>query len=83
MKTNNNGNGYYWLGDKLHREDGPAVERPNGTKEWWVNGKRHREDGPAFEGSNGRKQYYIDGKRIKCSSDEEFIRLVKLKMFWQ
>ncbi len=28
------------LGCVLHREDGPAVTRPNGTKEWWIHGKR-------------------------------------------
>jgi hypothetical protein len=25
----------YFIGDKLHRLDGPAIERPDGTKEWW------------------------------------------------
>ena len=25
---------------KLHREDGPAVVKPDGTQEWWRNGKR-------------------------------------------
>lgn len=28
------------LNGKLHREDGPAVVRPDGTKEWWVEGHR-------------------------------------------
>ena len=23
---------------KLHRENGPAVEKDNGDKEWWING---------------------------------------------
>jgi hypothetical protein len=27
--------------DKLHRIDGPAVERANGTKEWYINGKEY------------------------------------------
>ena len=28
-----------WYRDgKLHREDGPAVERSNGTKEWYRDG---------------------------------------------
>jgi hypothetical protein len=30
---------FWWLNDKLHREDGPAVEYPDGTKEWWLNGE--------------------------------------------
>jgi hypothetical protein len=29
----------WWLDDKRHREDGPAMERANGNKEWWLNGK--------------------------------------------
>jgi hypothetical protein len=24
---------------KLHREDGPAIERADGTKEWYLDGK--------------------------------------------
>jgi hypothetical protein len=26
--------------DKLHRLDGPAIERANGSKGWWINGKQ-------------------------------------------
>ena len=48
---------------KLHRVDGPAVERADGTKEWCVNGKFHREDDPAVEYANGTKEWWIDGKR--------------------
>ena len=47
---------------KLHRLDGPAVERADGTKEWWVDGKRHRLDGPAVEWANGYKSWYMNGK---------------------
>ena len=28
----------WYLNDKLHRLDGPAVEYSDGTKLWWVNG---------------------------------------------
>ena len=31
------GHKWWFLHDKLHREDGPAVERANGYKEWWLN----------------------------------------------
>ena len=27
------------LKGRLHREDGPAIERANGQNEWWVNGE--------------------------------------------
>ena len=38
-----NGNKFYYVNNKLHREDGPAIEYTNGGKEWYINGKRHRE----------------------------------------
>ena len=44
MTMNKNGDKYWYVNDKLHRENGlPAVEYANGNKEWYVNGKRHRE----------------------------------------
>src|SRR5665213_1239100 len=47
---------------KLHREDGPAVEREDGTREWWRDGNRHREGGPAIERQSGTRQWWRDGK---------------------
>jgi hypothetical protein len=54
-----------WYNDKekLHRLDGPAIERANGDKSWYIDGKLHRLDGPAFECANGDKSWYVDGKR--------------------
>ena len=35
------GDKYWWVNDKLHREGGlPAIEHANGDKYWYVNGKR-------------------------------------------
>lgn len=49
--------------DKLHREDGPAIEYNNGDKKWFVDGKLHRKDGPAVEcGSINIEEWYLDGK---------------------
>ena len=48
--------------NKLHREDGPAIERGDGLREWWQNGKLHRLDGPAIERPNGRKAWCRRGK---------------------
>ena len=62
-KTYPNGDKVWFLNDKRHREDGPAVERANGDKEWWLNGKLHREDGPAAEWANGDKEWWLNGKR--------------------
>jgi hypothetical protein len=52
----------WYLNDKLHREDGPAVEWANGTKRWYLKGKLHREDGPAIEYACGSKSWYLNGK---------------------
>jgi len=54
---------YYYLNDKLHREDGPAIERRNGDKEWWIHGKCHREDGPACEYAFG-KFYFLNDQEF-------------------
>jgi len=29
----------WYLNDKRHRVDGPAIEYPNGSKQWWLNGE--------------------------------------------
>jgi hypothetical protein len=31
---------------------------------------------------NGEKHYYYHGKEIKCHSDQEYFKLLKLKAFW-
>ena len=48
VKVYPNGDKSWWLNDKLHREDGPAMEGADGNKFWHLNGKLHREDGPAM-----------------------------------
>jgi len=81
-KTDSNGDKHWYLDDKRHRTDGPAIELANGDKRWYLDGKRHRTDGPAMEYANGDKVWYLDDKQIDCSSQEEFERLLKLKVFW-
>ena len=77
VTVNEYGTKHWYLHDKLHREDGPAIEWANGDKYWYINGKCHREDGPAMECVNGDKYWFIDGEflteagfnaRIKQSS---------------
>ena len=63
VKVHTNGDKFWYLNDKIHREDGPAVEYSNGDKYWWINGKLHREDGPAIEWANGYKSWYLNDKR--------------------
>jgi hypothetical protein len=55
----------YYLNDKLHRKDGPAIEASNGTKYWCKEGLLHRDDGPAAEHFNGSKVWYKNGKFVK------------------
>lgn len=53
----------WWRDGRLHRDDGPAVERPDGRREWWRDGQRHRADGPAIECADGYRSWYLDGQR--------------------
>ena len=53
-----------YLNGKLHREDGPAVERPDGIKVWYLNGDIHREDGPAYENPDGTKGWWLNGEEV-------------------
>jgi hypothetical protein len=69
VKVYANGDKYWYLNGKRHREDGPAKEHSNGNKSWWLNGKLHREDGPAIEWANGDKDWYFKGKYL---TEEEF-----------
>ena len=62
VKVYSDGTKEWYLNGKLHREDGPAIERSNGTKQWYLNGKLHREDGPAYEGSSGTKEWCLNGE---------------------
>jgi hypothetical protein len=52
----------WFLNDKLHREDGPAIEYACGSKSWYLNGKLHREDGPAVEWADGDKFWWRNDK---------------------
>jgi hypothetical protein len=39
------GNKRWYLNDKLHREDGPAIEYADGDKSWYLNGEYVTEEG--------------------------------------
>ena len=68
VKVHTDGYKSWWLNDKRHREDGPAVEWADGDKHWWLNGNLHREDGPAVECTNGDKHWFLNGE---CLTEEE------------
>jgi hypothetical protein len=71
----------FWYDDNHvpHRDDGPAIIYNNFDKStyWIKHGKYHRLDGPAIFDQD--PQWWIEGIRINCSTNEEFLRIVKLK----
>jgi len=77
-----NDHAWYRAG-KLHREDGPAVERPNGYKGWYQHGKRHREDGPAREWADRHKEWWINGQEMSEEDHKQWLRTNKLKRFFK
>lgn len=47
----------------FHRENGPAVVKPDGTFYYYSHGKLHRENGPAIVRTNGTEEFWINGIR--------------------
>jgi hypothetical protein len=87
MTTDDEGNKFWWLNNRIHREDGPAIEFADGSKEWYLNGEHHRTDGPAVEYADGHKEWWLDGywisfegwlKQATGLTDEEKV-MFKLK----
>jgi NTP pyrophosphatase (non-canonical NTP hydrolase) len=64
VKEYANGDKYWYLNDKLHREEGPAIESASGGKYWYLKGKLHREDGPAVEYADGSKSWWLDDEEV-------------------
>lgn len=81
-KMNDDGDLFWYKGNLFHRDDGPTIEWADGSKEWHKDGKLHREDGPAVELANGYDLWFYEGNQVDCLSQEEFIRIIKLKAFW-
>ena len=79
---NADGDKSWYRNGQRHRDDGPAIEWANGNKYWHRNGQLHREDGPAIEFADGDKRWFFRDKRIDCETNEEFLKLMKLKAFW-
>jgi len=54
----------YYVNDKLHRDDGPAIiDYTWGVRQWFRDNLRHREDGPAIEQDDGYKEWWINHQR--------------------
>ena len=75
MKIDAHGTKHWYLGNKLHREDGPAVEYPDGKKYWYLDDKWHREDGPAIEYADGTKSWFLNDIKF---SFEDYIQELRL-----
>lgn len=53
---------YYFKNNKLHREDGPAIDSFNGDSEWYIDGVIHRIGGPAYSSLDERyHEWYENG----------------------
>jgi hypothetical protein len=44
VKVYDNGNRWWFLNDKRHREDGPAVEYASGARRWYLNDEEYTEE---------------------------------------
>ena len=82
IKIDKLGTARYYCNGQLHREDGPAIEYTNGSNSWYFHGLLHREDGPAVINADGTMIWYYNYSMVDVSSNEEFLRLMKLKPFW-
>ena len=71
VKVNDNKDKLWYLNDKLHREDGPAIEYADGYKYWFLNDKLHRVDGPAIECDDGRREWYLNGELLKVENKDD------------
>jgi len=76
----------YINNNNWHRLNGPARIWSDGSEWWYKNNLMHRLDGPALIEKNTKnvefKNWYYEGNKISCSSQEEFERLIKLKILW-
>jgi hypothetical protein len=77
-------NGEEWrINGTLHRLDGPAITMYAGLyigyQAWYKNGQKHRLDGPARIFKDGSCEWWIEDNQINCKTNEEFLRIVKMK----
>ena len=77
-----NGTKFWLQNGEFYRIDGPTIEYADGSIAWYQNDLCHRLDGPAKEWTDGYKEWWFEGEFIECNSQEEFERLIKLKLFW-
>ena len=74
LTIDNDGTKRWYLNNKRHRSDGPAVIYKNDDKYWYLNNQLHRTDGPAIKFSNGDKLWYLNDDEL---SEEEYLRTTR------
>ena len=63
-----NGTKIHLYAGSPHREDGPAVERPDGFKAWYFHGKCHRDgDLPAIIREDGSEEWHHHGQKHRIT----------------
>lgn len=68
---------YWFIDNKFHRDDGPALENnKSGSKSWFIENELHRDDGPALIVPDEEPLYYLHGKRI---TDGLILKLIQAK----
>jgi hypothetical protein len=88
LHTSSEGTKYWFLNDKLHRTDGPAIEYATGDKLWYLNDQLHRTDGPAIEYADGDKvwylndQYYSFNQWLEANTELSDQQRVMFKLEW-
>ena len=82
LKIDRYGDKRWYQYSRIHRTNMPAIIYSNGNKEWCRNDLFHRLDGPAIEYIDNQKYWFYENQHIECNSQEEFERLIKLKLLW-
>jgi len=77
------GDKVWHLLDKLHREDGPAVEYKDGDLFWFINGEPHRIIINNVQQPYGYKEYWLNGTIL---NEQEWLskvlfNVVKIELF--
>jgi hypothetical protein len=73
VKVYNNGDRFWYLGDMLHREDGPAIEWVTGDRFWYLNGQKMTE----AEFNARSKVESCDGKVVEIDGKRYTLTLVE------
>ena len=79
------GSKIYYLNNLIHRDNQPAMTLKEDfrTEIYYVKkGDYHRLDGPAVIRTGMSPLWYYNNVHIRCNSQEEFERLIKLKLLW-